>query len=89
MILILTKHPSYSFSCVTPYICVFCRNEENEMKSKQFGPELSKLCKEEVMVPQDLMVATIGQCKLKPMQPSLGEVATTVATIEPIFSKHL
>ena len=50
----LTKHPSYSFSGLAPYICVFCRNEENETKSKQFGQELSKLCKEEVVV------ATIG-----------------------------
>ena len=54
MILLLTKHPSYSFSCLTHYICVFCRNEENEMKSKQFGPELRKICKEKAVV------ATIG-----------------------------
>ena len=50
MILMLTKHPSYSFSCLNPYICVFCINEENEMKIKQFGQELKKLCDEEVMV---------------------------------------
>ena len=46
----LTKYPSYSFSCLTPYICVFCRNEENKMKSKQFRQDLKKLCKEEVIV---------------------------------------
>ena len=50
MILMLTKHPSYLFSSLTPYICVFCRNEENETKSKQFGEESSKLCKEEVVI---------------------------------------
>ena len=55
MILMLTKHPSYSFSCLTPYLCVFCRNEENVMKSKQYGQELKNLCMEESMV------ATIGR----------------------------
>ena len=46
----LTKHPSNSFSGLTPYICVFCRNEEKEMKSKQFDQELRKVCSEEVVV---------------------------------------
>ena len=50
MIVMLTKHPSYSFSCFTLSLCVFCRNEENETKSKQFEQELKKLCKEESMV---------------------------------------
>ena len=43
MFLMITKNPSYSFSCITPYICVFCRNEENKMKSKQFGQENEKV----------------------------------------------
>ena len=30
------------------------------MKIKKFGQELSNLCKEEVVVPYDFMVATIG-----------------------------
>ena len=50
MILMLTKHPSYSFSCLTPSICVFCRNEENKTKIKKFRQDLKKLCKEEVVV---------------------------------------
>ena len=62
MILMLTKHPSYSFSCLTPYICVFRRNKENEMKNKQFGQGLKNLCKEEVVVATTtLMVMTIRQ----------------------------
>ena len=50
VILMLTKHPSYSFSCLTPYNCVFCRNIENETKSKQFGQEMRKLSIEEAVV---------------------------------------
>ena len=46
----LTKHPSYSFSCLTPYNYVFYRNEENKTKSKRFGQEMRKLCMEEAMV---------------------------------------
>ena len=46
----LTKYPFYSLSCLTPYICVFCRNKENEMKCKQFGQDLKKLYMEESMV---------------------------------------
>ena len=63
MILMLTKHPSYSFSCLTPYICVFCRNEENEMKSKQFGQELKKLCGEEVVVRDHRILWSRSQAK--------------------------
>ena len=50
MILMLTKHHSYSFLCLTSYICVFCRNEENEMKNEQFEKEMKKLCNEEVVI---------------------------------------
>ena len=42
--------PFYSFSCLTPYLCVFCRIEENKTKIKQFGQELKELCKKDVMV---------------------------------------
>ena len=50
LVFMLTMYPSYSFSCLTHYICVFCRNEENKMKSKQFGQGLKNMCKEEVVV---------------------------------------
>ena len=70
MILMLTEHPSYSFSCLTPYICVFCRNKENKMKSKQFGQDLKKLCKEEAVV------VTIGQCKKETVLQRCSVVAT-------------
>ena len=66
----LTKHPSYSFSCLTPYICVFCRNEENKTKSKQFEHELRKICKEESMV------VTTEKIQEDPVQQNLGVVAT-------------
>ena len=60
MILMITKHLSYSFSCLTPYIFVFCRNEENETKSKQFVQGLKILWMEESMVvTTTFMVATI------------------------------
>ena len=36
MFLMLTKHPSYSFSFVTPYISVFCRNEES-VQGRSYG----------------------------------------------------
>ena len=50
MLMMLTQHPSYSFSCLTASLCVFCRNEENKTKIKQFGQELKELCKKEAMV---------------------------------------
>ena len=50
MFFMLTKHFFYSFSYLTPYNCVFCRNEENETKSKQFEQEMRKICNEEVVV---------------------------------------
>ena len=53
MILMLTNHPSYSFSYYPP-IFVYFVEKKNEMKSKQFGQEMKKLCSEEVVV------ATIG-----------------------------
>ena len=59
-----------------PYICVFCRNEENEIKSKQFGQELRKICKEEVMV------VTKEQMKEDPMEQNLNVVVTTTASLE-------
>ena len=31
-------------------MCVFCRNEENETRSKQTGEEIRKLCSEASMV---------------------------------------
>ena len=37
-------------SCLTPSLCVFCRNKENKTKIKQFGKDLKKLCKEKDMV---------------------------------------
>ena len=78
MVFMLTKYPSYSFSCLTPYICVFCRNEENKMKNKQFRQEMKNLCKEEAMVATTtLMVATIRQRQEMIEQPTLGVVATT------------
>ena len=49
MVLMLSKRTSYLFLCLIPYNCVFCRNEENETKSKQFGQEIRKLCSEEVV----------------------------------------
>ena len=49
MFVMITKHPSYSLSCITPYICVFCKNEENKMKNKQLGQEMKNLCKEKVV----------------------------------------
>ena len=76
MILMLTKHPSYSFSCLTPYICVFCINDENETKIKQFRQQLTKLCNKEGVV------AIINQYEKDIMQKTLGVIATTVATIE-------
>ena len=50
MFFMLTKHSFYSFSYLTPYNFVFCRNEENETKNKQFGLELNKICKKESVV---------------------------------------
>ena len=37
--------PFYSYSCLTPYLCVICRIEDNKTKIKQFGQELKELCK--------------------------------------------
>ena len=56
------------------YICVFCKNEENETKSKQFGQELRKICKEEVVV------VTIEQIEEDLVQQNLGVVTTTTAS---------
>ena len=56
------------------YICVFCKNEENETKSKQFGQELRKICKEEVVV------MTIEQIEEDLVQQNLGVVTTTTAS---------
>ena len=83
MILMLTKHPSHSFSCLTPYICVCCRNEENELKSKRFGQELRKFCKEEVVV------ATIGQSKRKSVQQSVMTIASSATNVSSTFSVWL
>ena len=86
MILMLTKHPSYSFSCLIPYICVFFRNKENEAKSKQFGQEMKNPYKEEAMVAtKALMVTTTRQNQEVTTQPTLGVVATT----KPVFSQLL
>ena len=70
MILMLTKHISHSFSCLTLYIFLFCRNKENETKSKKFGQELRKICKEEAVV------ATIEQIQEDLGQENLGVVTT-------------
>ena len=70
MILLLTKHPSYSFSYLNTSIFVFCRNKENEMKSKQFGQELRKICKEEAMV------TTIGPYGRDHIENSRSDCAT-------------
>ena len=43
--LILTEHLFHLFSCLTPCLCAFCRNEENKTRIKQFGQQLKKLCK--------------------------------------------
>ena len=56
------------------YICVFCKNEENETKSKQFGQELRKICKEEVVV------VNIEQIEEDLVQQNLGVVTTTTAS---------
>ena len=64
-------------------MCVFCRNEENEMKSKEFGEEMRKICSEEGVV------TTIEQKDEEvTMQLTLDEVTTTVVTTKPVFSQH-
>ena len=78
MFFILTKHPSYSFSCITPCICVFCRNEENDTKSKQFGQEMRRLCLEELMVSTTVVwLQPQLKTKMKVVQQSLFVVETT------------
>ena len=70
MLLILTQNPSYSFSCLFPSLRVFCRNEENKKKIKQFRQELKELCKKEAMV------ATIDQNRRKTVQSNFSMVTT-------------
>ena len=67
-----------------PYICVFCRNEENEMKNKKFGQELKNLYKKKAVVMTiTLMVVTTRQNMKKIVQ----QRCSMVATIEPVCSK--
>ena len=74
----LTKHPSYSFSCLTTFLCVFCRNEETEMKSKQFGQEMKKLCSEEVVITTIGFYGHDHRAKIhQTAQPTLGVFVTT------------
>ena len=77
MFLMVTKPPSYLFSCLTSYICVFCRNEENKTKNKQFGQEIKNMCKEELVVETiTLTVVTIRKSQEVTAQLTLGVVAT-------------
>ena len=65
MFLMLTKHPFYSFSYLTPYNYVFCRNEDNEAKSKKYGQKMRKLCMEEAIVVTKAIYSHDYKSKLK------------------------
>ena len=79
MFFMLTKHPYYSFSCLTPYIFVFFRNKENKTNRKQFGKKLKKLCNEEVMV---ATIAIYGHNHRSNTKKTLQQSFNVVATKE-------
>ena len=64
-------------------MCLFCRNKENETRSKQIGEEIRKLCNEASTV---VTLNDHGRdCRARrrsPTQPTSGEVETHVATAD-------
>ena len=78
--------PSYSFSCLTAYMCVFCRNEENETKSKIFGQYLKNLCKEEVVV---ATIGFYGHDHRSMQEETTQQLCSVVVTIEDCLQQPL